>query len=84
METRRINIRKEHVLDIYNMGIQRVVLNGLEIDISDIFTESKKKYHELLNKNTVANIKLEKIQEILKCKTAGENGCKYKINVHIK
>lgn len=70
--------KEEHVLDIYNMEIHRVVLNGLEIDIGDIFTESKKKYHELLNKNTVANIKLEKIQEILKCKTAEEMGVNIK------
>ena len=66
--------RAEYTIDNKDMSIKTVDINGLEIEIGDIYYNMKQKYSMLFREKTVVDTKLEKIQTVLDCKTASELG----------
>jgi Ca2+-dependent lipid-binding protein len=66
--------RAEYTIDNIDMSIKTIDINGLEIEIGDIYYNMKQKYSMLFREKTVVDMKLEKIQTILNCKTAPELG----------
>ena len=66
--------RAEYTIDNKNMGIKTINIDGLEIEIGDIYYNMKQKYNTLFREKNIVDMKLEKIQTILNCKTASELG----------